>query len=112
MTPTNKSIGQATYNGYRLNAEPEDGGPEYLTADEWPAQDQEAWDNAARWALHFGLGGVSVEDIVKHLEAYRDLLESMESTGYLEVGLPISDTDATSYSGEVRAVLDSLGTRL
>lgn len=113
--PVNDSRGHATYNGFRVAGEPDDGGPNYLTRDNWnelTADEKASWDNAATWALHHGLGGADVETIISQLTGYRDMLAALESGGTLDVGLPISRTSATSYSAAVQETLDALDRRL
>lgn len=110
--PGVESVGSAAYQGYRVAHEADDGGPYYTTEDLWDTEDHAAWDNAARWVLHHGLGGVDPEQITSALDNYAELLASLESTGALEVGLPIAGSDAESYSAGIRRLSESLKSRV
>lgn len=111
--PGVESVGSAAYQGYRVAHEPADGGPYYTTEDLWDTtEDHAAWDNAARWVLYHGLGGVDPEQITSALDNYAELLASLESTGALEVGLPIAGSDAESYSAGIRRLSESLKSRV
>lgn len=111
-TPVNDSLERAAYNGYRVTHEPNDGGPYYVTHDEWSDQDHDAWRNSVGWVLHFGLGGADIDRIITHLKFYKNHLEDMEAVGALETNLPIDGSSATSYSAEVGDILDKLQGRL
>lgn len=114
MKPINHSqIGHATYNGHRLAHEaklPDKGqGPYESTRDTFHEEDQEAWTNAGKWAVHEFFQTLAGKQILNALESHGAFLEDLEVEGRLDVGLPIAGTDETSYSGMIRALLSLLG---